>query len=255
MTPDLNKLVLLLGGALDEDHDFRLPAEERGFGLESNLVIQSEDEIDIRIEEAVISLCRACFTRGVPLVFKHDPVVTPLALELARSYWQPLPGEQSVENAPRSQLIHVWQGEAVAEDQEILERAEGTGYAKMLTSWDLTATNIWRVVCIGGGRVSQNDVKQLVRTRHPSVFAIASTGVLAEALQGHENILRWEQNFWEGIARQNVYFRPPETPATLVEPPATTPLFRYSLYPLLMDIILDEEATATTPRFATHLDN
>src|ERR1700694_4963930 len=88
MIPPSEKIVLLLGGSLGSPSE-QLPPEEKDFD------IASDDELDVRIEEAILALTRAVFSRGWRLGFRHDPVVTPLALEVALDYWQALPGEGS----------------------------------------------------------------------------------------------------------------------------------------------------------------
>ena len=250
MIPPSEQIVLLLGGSLGSSSE-QLPPEEKDFD------IASDDELDVRIEEAILALTRAVFSRGWRLEFRHDPVVTPLALEVALDYWQALPGEESGRENRRftGTPLLIFGTELDQDDREAIDYAMHIGCATFLPEADLNFQAVSRVVCVGGTADVEKYVGAL-QNRIPKVpiFTIPSTGGAAEALANLSSVANLERSIVEEIVsrRAEMKFEPPTqrkgsdsrnfTDTPFEQEPI--PQFRYALYPLLMNEILESESGA-----------
>jgi hypothetical protein len=249
MTPDSAQTVLLLGGKLGD-------SDERGKPEDQDFEISSDDEEDIRIEEAVISLARATFVRGWRLAFRHDPVVTPLALEVAMEYWQSLPGEDRGLETRRFSIepVVIFGPELKDDDREAINHALHIGCARFVAKPRLTEPFVSRVVCIGGSTEVADYISWLNNNAsNVPIFTIPSTGGAAYDLKDRAGIANPERGITEIIVsrRSEMHFDPPrqETSPDLAQgfrhpidlEPERIPQFRYALYPLLVNAILDSE--------------
>lgn len=242
------QIVLLLGGSLGSSDELPETAD-RDFGF------ASDDELDVRIEEATVALIRAVLSRGWRVVFRHDPVVTPLAIEVALDYWQSLPGEQSGRDERRftSAPLLIFGPELDQEDREVINYAIHIGCAIFFPEADVNYQPISRVVCVGG----TTDVEKFVgslqsRVSNIPIFTIPSTGGAAQILSNRSGVANPERAVVAEILsrRDKMKFEPPQAekpsetnrgfPETGFEP-ERIPQFRYALYPLLMNVILESE--------------
>jgi hypothetical protein len=246
--------VLLLGGALSESYD--QPVKEEGFE------IVSEDEYDVRLEEAVMSLVRAVLVRGGRLAFPDDPIVTPLAIEIGMEYWQSLPGEElgagKEEHDPKGTPLLIIDSESEHKSRERFDFALKIGCAKVVSEEVVGSVPISRVVCIGGARSVREMLNRFSKGwREPvPVYAIPSTGGTAKDLVETNEARDAEGQIADAIVarRRGLYFRPPEReesdregrePKSFFEHPMSeeehVPEFRYALYPLVMSFLLDSD--------------
>jgi len=247
MTPDSPETILLLGGKLDDDN-------ENGIHKDEHFRALSNDEADIRIEEAVLGLARGIFMRGWRLAFQHDAVLTPLVIEVAMEYWQSLPGEEKGFEARRfsSQPVVIFGGRLEEEEHEVIEYAVQIGCVKFVPETHLTEIPISRVVCIGGSRQAGEYIDWLnEQDERPPVFTIPSTGGVAQALSYREGVSDLERGIEEALVSQRaeMHFEPPDLEASpehsqrtfppVELEPERVPEFRYALYPLLVNAILD----------------
>jgi hypothetical protein len=247
--PYRGRTVLLLGGQVDETR-----SEDVGFD------VLGSDEADVRIEEAVIALARAVFARGGQLALCDEQVLTPLALELVLDYWQSLPGEEvGVDNrrftgAPL--LILNSEHTGYFED---VQHAIQIGCANTATFSSQIETPPDRIVCIGGRLdvVEQVNRFNLPNSRQVPVFSIPSTGGAASRFENTVSIHNPEEAIVKAIlSRQDAMrFEPPPDVRTTQQfggdrhldwesssfEPDRIPQFRYSLYPLIMNVILDPD--------------
>ena len=248
--------VLLLGGRLGESN-------RNGQLQDDHFDVSSNDEADIRIEEAVLSLARATFVRGWRLAFQHDPVVTPIVVEVALEYWQSLPAEErGVENRRFSgEPIVMFGAELEDHDRALIERALQIGCIKVVPTSRLTEVSVSRVVCIGGSTEVDDYVNWLENNAsNVPIFAIPSTGGAAYDLRDRSGIANPEPSVTELIVsrRSEMHFDPPRQEASSERvqgsrqqfdlEPERVPQFRYALYPLLVNLILDSESGATAMR-------
>jgi hypothetical protein len=242
MKPSPENVVLLLGGSLDDTlNPPQAPNVE--FALDMDLPISSEDEADIRIEEAILSLARACFARRVPLMFRDDPMVTPLVLEVALAYGTPPPAEVN-DTGRDAALVWILANEQERVDSTAIEHRERFGMAQLMESWSLTQMPFSRAVCIGGGSMAREDIEEVLRRNaRGRVFAIPSTGGTANSFYGREGVQDPEGLLLDRLRplRMNTRFNAPDFVGQQEEFAGQAPLFCYSLYPLLMDSILGEE--------------
>ena len=206
MTPDSPQTILLLGGKLD-DHN------EDGTHKDEHFRAQSNDEADIRIEEAILGLARGIFMRGWRLAFQHDAVLTPLVIEVAMEFWQSLPGEEKGLEVRRfsSEPVVMFGGQLAKEEHEIIEYAVQIGCVKFVPESHLTEIPISRVVCIGGSGKAGEYIDWLNdREEKPPVYTIPSTGGAAQALSHREGVSDLERGIAEAVVsqRQKMHFDP-----------------------------------------------
>ena len=234
--PLKDKIVLLVGGQLNQSE---------GAASEShNFEIQSADEADVRIEEAIIALARAVFGRGGRLAFRHDPVVTPLVIEVALEYWQSLPGDRPV-------LIFAPE----LEFEELDAYASPISCAELREDYKFGELVAHKIVYVGGSQGLINEVAAQNLARPGNVFAIASTGGVAQSVVDQNTALDPETKIIETIysLQREMLYRPPSE-EEMIDPSSRDetlrlqegqiPNFRYSLYPLVMESILESEHAA-----------
>lgn len=246
------QLVLLLGGSLGSSEELPETADK-------DFDFASDDELDVRIEEATVALIRAVLSRGWRVVFRNDPVVTPLAIEVALDYWQSLPGEQSGKDERRftGAPLLIFGPELDQEDREVINYAIHIGCATFLPEADLNYQMISRIVCVGGTTDVEKYVGSLQsRVSNIPIFTIPSTGGAAQALANRSGVANPELAIVAEILsrRAKMKFEPPqaEKPSDINRGfPETgfererVPEFRYALYPLLMNVILESEVGAS----------
>jgi hypothetical protein len=245
--PYRGRTVLLLGGQVEES-----PQDDEFFD------VIAPDEADVRVEEAIIALARAVFARGGQLAFRDDPLVTPLALELVLEYWQSLPGEETGREDRRftAAPLLILDGERSVYHDDV-ERAIHIGYATNGAFGSQLESPPDRVVCIGGGLDLIERVNQFSRpnTRNIPVFSIPSAGGAASQLQRILGVRNPEEVVYQIVRSRTdaMRFAPPELEPN--EPtrgehrdwetssfePERIPQFRYSIYPLIMNAILDPD--------------
>jgi len=235
-------LVLLLGGI----PDYQESREEMSDGQ----LVESEDQI-IRIQEAVISLCRAVFSAGGRLALADDPLLTPLIAQIAAEYWEPAPIETSLSpnerrNREREPVI-VYQPKKIFSNEENFLLA---GYVRVQSEMP---SEVAAVVAIGGSEEQHAQFGSwFERRRRTPIYVIGSTGGLASK-EGIRNMdVNEEANddeLWHRLqaARREIKFPVSAEQFTERErrEPADeeqVPDFRYSLYPLLMSNIVEDLA-------------
>jgi hypothetical protein len=247
--PYRGRTVLLLGGQVDETR-----SEDVGFD------VLGSDEADVRIEEAVIALARAVFARGGQLALRDEPILTPLALELVLDYWQSLPGEEVGGDDRRFTGAPLLILDSEHSDYlEDVQHAIQIGCANTGTFGSQIETPPDRIVCIGGGLAVVEQVNRfnLPNSRRVPVFTIPSTGGAAGTFENTVNIRNPEQAIVKTIlSRQDAMrFEPPPDVRTTQQfggdrhldwesssfEPERVPQFRYSLYPLIVNFILDPD--------------
>jgi len=245
--PFRGRTVLLLGGQVEES-----PQEDEFLDL------VAPDEADVRVEEAIIALSRAVFARGGQLAFRDDSLVTPLLLELVLEYWQSLPGEEiGGENRRFIAAPLLILDTHPSEHHGDVEHAIHVGYATSAAFTSQIESPPDRIVCIGGRLDYLEQVNRFNRpnARTVPVFSIPSTGGAASQLRSIPGIRNPEEIVSQIVrSRQDVIrFEPPELEQN--EPirgerhrwesspfePERVPQFRYSLYPLIMNAILDPD--------------
>lgn len=246
MIPPSEQIVLLLGGSLGSSDELSETAD-------SDFDFASDDELDVRIEEATLALTRAVLSRGWRVVFRHDPVVTPLAIEVALDYWQSLPGEHSGRNERRftGAPLLIFGPELDQEDREVINYAIHIGCATFLPEADVNYHTISRVVCVGGTTAVEKFLGSLQsRVSDIPIFTIPSTGGAAQALANRSGVANPERAIVAEILsrRGKMKFEPPQPEKTsdinrgfpeVGFEQERIPEFRYSLYPLLMNVILE----------------
>jgi hypothetical protein len=230
-----DKIVLFLGGQLSQS--------DRAESESKNYEIQSNDEADVRIEEAIIALARAVFSRGGRLAFRHDPMVTPLVIEVALEYWQSLPAD------PPILLIFA----AEPELAKLRADVSRIGCAELRQDNKLGELSAHRILYVGGiqGPITEFAAQNLARPA--SVFSIPSTGGAAQAVVAQEAALDRETEIIETIYKlqramhysppnEEEMFDPKSRDGTLPPQEGQIPNFRYALYPLVMKSILKSES-------------
>jgi hypothetical protein len=201
----------------------------------------AEDELDVRVEEAVMALARAVFIRGGQLAFLHNELLTPLLLEIFRDYWAQ-PGAENLESREpadsRTAPLLI-----LSEDEH---RAELSGYsyvvgryAAMEDASQVYDREFFRAVCIGGDHRAQRIGENVKAER---LVAIPSTGGAAIELTRRD----WqnpEASMFETIEgmQNEMKFSPLEDQAQSESGIEPWPDFRYAVYPLLMAQILDSQ--------------
>jgi hypothetical protein len=244
-TPE--QIVLLVGGSV------RTPKDESALD-DKDFDVLSTDELDIRMEEAVLALSVAIFSRGWRLGFRHDPVITPLALEIVLDYWQPPPGEERVPERRRTATpLVIFGSELNHDDREQMDYALQIGCVSLLHENEINYETLSRVVCVGGTIETQKQVS-FIREKNPQVpiFTIPSTGGAAQGLVDTLGIANPEPNIVREIVgrRAEVRFEAPESERISDSEKRffaqgfeheRIPQFRYALYPILMDMILESD--------------
>jgi hypothetical protein len=248
------QIVLLVGSSIRVSKD-ESKLDDRDFD------VLSTDELDVRIEEAVLALSEAVLSRNWRLGFRHDPVFTPLALEVVLDYWQALPGEEA--DPERRQVttpLVIFGSELDHDDREQIEYAVRIGCISLLRESEIDYETLSRVVCVGGTVETQKQIA-IIREQGPQIpiFTIPSTGGAAQALADTPGITNPELRIVREIVerRSALKFEPPE-PAQIsdrekrfIAQPLdheTIPQFRYALYPILMDMILEsDERSSSVP--------
>jgi hypothetical protein len=245
------QIVLLVGGAVDA-------LKDQGLSDEHDFDVVSTDELDIRIEEAALALSGAVFSRGWRLGFRHNPIFTPLALEVVIDYWQPLPGEESGSERGRATPLLIFGNTFDVDDREQTEQALHIGCASLLPEEELNYETLSRVVCVGGTREVEKQIG-LISEKIPQVpiFTIPSTGGAAQAIVDRPGITNAEPNIVREIVarRLEARFEPPHSDevsdsdkrlfAKSLEH-ERIPRFRYAIYPILMDMILESDERGGT---------
>jgi hypothetical protein len=251
--------VLLLGGGVEDSPEESL--------VDSDFGPFSDDESDVRIEEAVVSLARAVFARGGQLAVQDDPVVTPLVIEVAMEYWQSLPSEHRSDESENRRFsgvpVLIVQSDAAYDNHEEFGFATQIGCAKPTSRDDIKQVPFSRIVCIGGGRDVDEQLSRLAPLGQSAtpVFAIPSTGGAAKSLANKKGVRNPEQEISQIIAirRKQLHFKPPERESSDAEEPYRSRVswegqafgeehiqdFRYALYPIVMSVILDSEPEAS----------
>jgi hypothetical protein len=255
MKNEFSHTVLLLGGNLDGPERNMHPRDELFRDL-------AKDESDIRIEEAAIALARGTFTRGWRLAMQQDSVLTPLVIEIALEYWESLPGEEMGREGRRfiAEPLVIFGNDFEEEEREILGYPAQIGCIKLIPEFDLSELYINRVVLIGGSR----DVAKLIdlvksQAEGAPIYSIPSTGGAALDL-GHLNeALDLERMMVSRIVslESEMHFDPSQVELSDESvkrglPPiefeqGLVPQFRFALYPLLVNAILDSDAGMTHP--------
>lgn len=226
--------VLLIGGSVPEVWD----RDNRDFEIEV------EDELDLRVEEAVMALARAVFIRGGQLALVHSELLTPLVLEVFRDYWvPPAPETNSQEREPVDS--HTAPLLILAEDEhraELVDYRYAVGrYAAVQGVSLLDRRGFFRSICIGGDDRAQRIAESVKAERR---VVIASTGGAAFELTRRD----WENPEAAMLAsitrmRREIKSSPPEDQRRGEREPGNEswPDFRYAVYPLLMAEILDSQ--------------
>jgi hypothetical protein len=248
------QIVLLIGGSI---HD----SKEESQLVDRDFDVLTPDEFDIRIEEAVLSLTGAVFSRGWRLEFRHDPVFTPLAVEAVLDYWQPLPGEETNPERRRSGTpLVIFVSELDHDVREQMEYAIRIGCVSLTHEDEIDYEKLSRAVCVGGATETRKQIST-IREQGPQVpiFTIPSTGGVAQALADTPGIANPELGMVREIVerRSAVRFEPPEARRTSDSEKRfcgqgldheRIPQFRYALYPILMDMILEsDERSGSAP--------
>lgn len=238
--------VLVLGGSHESD-EFKTVTEQ-GF--------ESDDEQDIRVEEAAMAVARAVFARGGRLAFHDDPVFTPLFIEIARDYWEPPPaeerGKQESQRFAEAPLV-ILSPQPRASGFEGIRFAVEAGYVEMLSDFRLEESAKLTIVIGGAGAVSENiDRLSRARNKAPRIVCFPSTGGAASAAERYG--VRDAEAIAEKTQFETIRFEPPEgflgtdvergrdKARESFEPePERLPDFRYAIYPLVIAVLLDEE--------------
>lgn len=254
MKTEFSQTVLLLGGTLDSSDESALLQDERFLDL-------AEDESDLRIEEAAIALARGSFLRGWRLAMRDDPVLTPLVIEVAREYWESLPGEEMGLEGRRfsSEPVVIFGDDFDEETREVLGYYVQIGCIKLVREFDLREISVDRVVCIGGS----HDVLELLGLikfqggGDAPIYTIPSTGGGALRLYQRHEAIDLEQAIISRIVPQQFEVRfdlsqvelsnefpEGERRSSEVEREAV-PQFGFAFYPLVVNAILDADAGRT----------
>ena len=254
MKNDFSRTILLLGGALaSEDGNL---AEDVGFQS------PTEDEADLRVEEAVVALVRGCLTGNCRLAMWNDPVLTPLVIVVALEYWESLPGEERHLDDQRrfsAAPVVLFGSESDEEEGKVLGYYDRIGCVQLLREFDPNETPIDRIVLIGGSDI---DVSRLGTVRARSerripLYPISSTGGFARRSDesGYEpdDVVDLEGQIADRIAgrQSQAHFALPrpepsrgpfEGEQRFSEPEREeAPQFQAALYPLIVSRILGEE--------------
>jgi hypothetical protein len=215
------------------------------------------DELSTRIDEAVISLARAVFARGGRLAFWHDPVVTPLVVGTALEYWVPPSAEgsseRSFEFATSGRSAALMLGEPEDWEREWYESGIRVGHFTFSAERDWLRLEPSRIVCIGGDRRVFERLEPLRQNRGPQrAFALPTTGGAAHDLirEMADVVDDAETAIWLELERRRteIFFSPPDKTEDVTsrdrdssysKEGEAVPQFRYSVYPLVMNLILD----------------
>jgi hypothetical protein len=245
------RTVLVLGGSTEG---------YEGLEKDGRFEFLSEDEYDIRIEEAGLALTRAVLARGGRVVFRDDPVFTPLFIEVALEYWEALPAEEAPADRERRRFV-------IAPLVMIAMHENGVGYASDALDWAskvgcletvsdrvIAERDADLVVLIGGSKAASEDFDRLAnsRLRGAPVVALPSTGGVARAVVEQSNVRDAEAAILERANSGTSRFEPPpefvpratresdpEAREQIAAEPERVPEFRYALYPLVIATLLD----------------
>jgi hypothetical protein len=234
-----------------------------------------DDEADVRVEEAIVTLSRGVFGRGGRILAPEHPLLTPLLLEITLEYWEALPGEESSEARGHRRFLDApllvykrpaesGRVEHVAGD---LERAARIGCVRFVDDEQLDSLPITLVVCIGGEGELADELapfsrvlRELHNKQGPPVYVIPSTGGAASRTAAAGDsfaVLDLENSIVRTVkARgEEMRFELPDELRALEEErerrregiqeerpiePEPVPDFQYAIYPLLIAAILDE---------------
>jgi hypothetical protein len=256
--------ILLVGGPVS--------AEERG-EIDQAANAQ-EDEADVRVEEAVVTLSRGVFGRGGRILAREHPLLTPLLLEVTLEYWEALPGEESSGAREQRRFLDapllVYKGPAAQSHDHVVgdvERASRIGCVRYVDDEQLDSLPIRLAVCIGGSGELVDELEPFSRVWHgvhnrqgPPVYVIPSTGGAAsrtaaardsfsvfdleDSMVRTVNARREEMGFelpreLRGLEAERVRDRERIQEERLFES-EPIPDFQYAFYPLLIAAILDE---------------
>jgi hypothetical protein len=218
----------------------------------------SPDELSTRIDEAVISLSRAVFARGGRLAFWHDPVVTPLIVETALEYWVPPsaegPSERSFEFATSGRSPALVLGEPEEWERAWYDSCIRIGHLAFSAEQDWARLEPSRIICIGGDKRVFERLEPLRQNKGlRRAFALPTTGGAAHDVVGQmaDVVDDAETAIWLELEkrRSQIFFTPPERGEASISRDDRSsnsieaeliPQFRFSLYPLVMSLILDE---------------
>lgn len=264
--PLRGRTVLLVGGPVS--------AEARTHTDQT--VTPLDDEADVRVEEAVMTLARGVFGRGGRLLAPEHPLLTPLLLEIVFEYWEALPGEESSESRDQRRFLDapllLYKGSRPQDGLDDVaggvERAARVGCVRFVDGKELDSLRIALVVCVGGsgeltdelGSVGQvwRDVRY---TERPAVYVIPTTGGAASRTAGAARegvtVLDLEESIVRAVTarRKELRFKLPEEFRAIEderargrEPfqeerpiePEPIPDLQYAFYPLLIAAVLDE---------------
>jgi len=242
--PLRGQTVLLVGGSTS-------------FGDSAGDPDTSTDELSTRIDEAVISLSRAVFARGGRLAFWHDPVVTPLIVETALEYWVPPsaegPSERSFEFTTSGRSPALVIGEPEEWEREWYDSGIRIGHLAFSAEQDWRRLKPSRIICIGGDKRVFERLEPLRQNKGlQRAFALPTTGGAAHDVVGQmaDVVDDAETAIWLELEkrRSQIFFAPPEKGEVTISsddrPSNSTkeeliPQFRFSLYPLVIRLILD----------------
>jgi hypothetical protein len=264
--PLRGQTILLVGGPVsaDELEEIDRPGNAQ------------DDEVDLRVEEAVVTLARGVFGRGGRILAREHPLLTPLLLEATFEYWEALPGEGSSDAREQRRFIDapllVYKSPRTPDHDDVggdVDRAARIGCLRYVDDEQLDDLPIALVVCIGGVGELVDELEPFSRVwrgvhhrRKPPAYVIPSTGGAAsrtvrDARQDfivfdlEESVVRTVR-----ALREKVKFVPPEELRAMdadrpqsrgrfedeppLEPEPIPPDLQYAFYPLLIATILDE---------------
>jgi hypothetical protein len=244
------RTVLVLGGGHEGDS-----VVEKDGRFES----LSEDEADIRIEEAALALTRAVLARGGRLAFRDDAVFTPLFIEVALEYWEALPAEEVSAEGERRRfvgaplvLVGVKQNGPAS---DALDWAAQVGCLETVSDDVFAERGADLVVLIGGSESAAGDLDRITNSRLSGVpiVALPSTGGVARGAADQGRVRDAEAAVMERVSASRMRFEPPPdfvqraaresgrelTRESLSAEPEQQPEFRYALYPLVVAALLD----------------
>lgn len=199
------------------------------------------------LQETVVSLARAVFSRGGTLLMAESDPLLPLILIVATEYWQRAL-ESGKEESPRGPFVRLC---ASAEDEDLqwwsdigLLGLEGRdGPAQEAVPMMIQNEQPLAMICLGGaGRVARQAVLFREHSRGRPIFTIAATGGDASELAG-EFAIAEDRELMAQLARvrAEAHFpeeREPFGPDQLREEAAIIP------FPLIIQRLVDRLAGA-----------